>query len=47
MQGNKQRRRFCELASSGPLYTEMLKNTTEPTMCDKKMGNLLEEMRCR
>jgi hypothetical protein len=38
-------RRFLELASGGPLYTKMLRNTTEPVMYAKELGNLPEEMR--
>jgi hypothetical protein len=44
--GNQQRRRFLELASNGPLYTEMLRTTTDPAMYAKDLGNLPEEMRC-
>ena len=44
-QENKQHIRLLELASGGPLYTEMLKNTTEPSMYDKELGNPLEDMR--
>jgi hypothetical protein len=45
MQGKKQRRRFLELASGGPLCTKMLRNTTEPAMYAKELGNHPEEMR--
>lgn len=45
MQEKKQCRRFSELASSGPLYTKMLRTTTEPTMYAKELGNLPEEMK--
>jgi hypothetical protein len=41
----QQRRRFLELASGGPLYTEMLKNTTEHVMYAKELGNLPKEMK--
>jgi hypothetical protein len=36
MQGKQQRRRFSELASRGPLYIRMLRNTIEPTMYAKE-----------
>jgi hypothetical protein len=42
MQGKKQRRRLSELASGGPLYIRMLRNTTEPVMYAKGQGILLE-----
>jgi hypothetical protein len=35
MQGKKHRRRFSELASGGPLYIRMLRNTIEPAMYAK------------
>jgi hypothetical protein len=38
-QEKKQRKRFLELASSGLLYTEILKTTTEPAMYAKELGN--------
>jgi hypothetical protein len=44
MQGKKQRRRFLELASGSLLYTNMLRNTTEPVMYAKELGNRPEEM---
>jgi hypothetical protein len=40
MQENQQLRRFLELASHGPLYTKMLRNTTDPAMYAKELGNL-------
>jgi hypothetical protein len=40
MQGKKQHRRFSKLASIGPLYTNMLRNITEPAMYAKELGNL-------
>jgi hypothetical protein len=46
MQEKQHRRRFLEMASSGPLYTKMLRNTTEPAMYAKELGNLPEGMRC-
>jgi hypothetical protein len=36
MHGNKQCKRFSEMASSGPLYTMMLRNTTEPAVYVKE-----------
>jgi hypothetical protein len=42
----KQHRRFLELASSGLLYTKILRNTTEPAMYANELGNLIEEMKC-
>jgi hypothetical protein len=44
MQENQQRGRFLELASGGPLYTKMLRNTTKPTIYTKELGNLPEDM---
>jgi hypothetical protein len=46
MQGKEQRRRFLELAFGGLLYIKMLRNTTEPAMYARELGNLPEEMRC-
>jgi hypothetical protein len=45
-QEKQQHIRFLELAFGGPLYTKMIKNTTEPVMYAKELGNLLEEMKC-
>jgi hypothetical protein len=42
MYENKQRKRFSELASSGPLYIRMLRNTTEYVMYAKEQRNHLE-----
>jgi hypothetical protein len=46
MQENPQCKRFLEMASGGPPYTEMLKNTTKPVMYAKELGKLPEEMKC-
>jgi hypothetical protein len=39
MHEKKLRRRFLELAFGGLPYTEMLKNTLEPVMYAKELGN--------
>jgi hypothetical protein len=44
VQEKKQHRRFLEMASGGPLYTKMLKNTINPVMYANELGNLLEGM---
>jgi hypothetical protein len=46
MQGKKQHKRFLELASGGPLFKKMIRNTTDHVMYAKELGNILEEMRC-
>jgi hypothetical protein len=46
MQGKQQYRRFLELASGGLLYIKTLRNTIKPTMYEKELGNLPEEMIC-
>jgi hypothetical protein len=45
MQAKQLRRRFCELAFSGLLYTKMLKTIPEPMMYVKELENHLEEMK--
>jgi hypothetical protein len=45
-QGKKLRRRFCELAFGGLLYTEMLKSIPEPVMYARELENHPEEMKC-
>jgi hypothetical protein len=45
-QEKKQRKRFLEMASSGPLYIRMLRITTKPVMYANELGNLPKEMRC-
>jgi hypothetical protein len=39
MQGKKQHRRFLDLAYGGPLYTKMVRITTEYAMYAKELGN--------
>jgi hypothetical protein len=46
IQGRKQRKRLLELASGGPLYTKMIRNTMEPVMYAKELGNHPKEMIC-
>jgi hypothetical protein len=46
MQEKQQRKRFLELASSGPPYTEMLRTITKLAMYAKELGNHPEEMKC-
>jgi hypothetical protein len=46
MQENKQCIRFSKLASGGPLYTKMVRNTTKPAMHAKELGNLPEDIIC-
>jgi hypothetical protein len=45
MKRKKHQRRFLEMASGGPLFTKMLRNTTKTAMYSKELGNHLEEMR--
>jgi hypothetical protein len=46
MQEKKQHRSFIDLASGGPLYIRMLRNTVKPVMYAKELGNPPEGMRC-
>jgi hypothetical protein len=44
-QAKKLRRRFCELAFGGLLYTKMLKSIPEPVMYARELENHPEEMK--
>ena len=46
MQEKKLRRRFCELAFGGLLYTEMPKSIPEPVMYARELENHPEETKC-
>jgi hypothetical protein len=44
-QGNKERRKFLELAFGGLPYTEMLRTITDPVMYTKELENNPKEMK--